>query len=258
MGWAAVDRPKHQCLYANLLMNTTRSLHTNVTNRMVFAAPASSARIDSEIYPASLGALLQNVNNPVGRRREERESIGTADSLSSQSSSRSRSSRSSSSLDSAVAEFSITIGEIEYQFARQDLGAENYKSAVTHLKLATTHHHPAATFNLGLCYERGLGVERDLKLAMQCYTVASSLGHAKAMFNLGVYYVRGWGGLKRSGKAARQCFASAARLGQPEAQLALDRRSKQIKRRGTGEDRGLEPQLLSAAGKDTGLEVPAF
>lgn len=234
----------HSCMYANVLMTTTRSLHSNVTSRIAFAAPpprpsssASGSELGASMHPSSIGALLQNVNNPLdGDGKESRNSFA-----SSSSSQRSKSDRSSSSLDSAVADFSFTIGEIEYQFAAQDLKAEQYKSAVDHLKLATTHHHPAATFNLGLCYERGLGVNKDLRMAMQCYSLASALGHPKAMYNLGVFYVRGIGGLRRSKKAARECFDSAARLGQKEAQLALElHEAKQLQRM------GMEPKLMSA------------
>lgn len=255
MGWMQAQQKPNSCVYGNIFMNTTRSLHTNVTSRIAYAAPPelTGRYQDTTIDPSSIGALLQNVNNPVnsGQSQKTRKTSSSDSWTSSKSSS--KSSRTSSSLDSAVADFSFTIGEIEYQFAVQDLQAENFKSAVNHLKLATTHHHPAATFNLGLCYERGLGVTRDLKMAMHCYTVASSLGHSKAMYNLGVFYVRGLGGLKRSKKAARECFDSAARLGQPEAQTAMDmiRRQKESM---SGND---EPKLMSAV-KDVGFGVHAF
>lgn len=247
MGWTPKGQRQHSCMYANLLLTTTRSLHTNVTSRIALAAPPPPSGIDVDL--SSIGALLQNVNNPVAQEEARRAST-TKDAVETLNySSRSKSDR-SSSLESAVAEFSFTIGEIEYQFAVQDLMAENYKSAVNHLKLATTHHHPAATFNLGLCYEKGLGVDRDLKTAMQCYSVASALGHAKAMYNLGVFYVRGWGGLKRSKKAARECFDSAARLGVQEAKLALAmQQERQVQR--------MEPKHMSSI-KDSGIGVHAF
>lgn len=227
------------CMYANILMNTTRSLHSNVTSRIALAAPPPSA--SSSLSASGIQGLLQNINNPIEGELESKESIHSIRSK------RSSSSRSSSSLESAVAEFSFTIGEIEYQFAVQDLRADNYKSAVNHLKLATTHHHPAGTFNLGLCYERGLGVEKDLKMAMQCYSLASAMGHPKAMYNLGVYYVRGWAGLRKSRKAARECFDAAARLGQKEAQVAMEmHQERQMKR---------NIELLS---NTTGFGVQAF
>lgn len=246
MGWYRQQSTLSSCAYASVLLNTTRSLHTNITSRIALAAPPPAY--------SGIGALLQNVNNELNEEGSKREQE-TEEHFSKSKSSRSSSTSSSSSLDSAVAEFSVTIGEIEYQFGVQDLQQENFKSAVNHLKLATTHHHPAATFNLGLCYERGLGVDRDMKMAMQCYTVASSLGHAKAMYNLGVFYVRGWGGLKRSRKAARECFDSAARLGQENAKMAMDlHREKRMIR---SEERALEPKLMSAV-KDVGFGLRAF
>lgn len=254
MGWTPMDRQQSMCMYANLLINTTRSLHTNATSRIVYAAPPSPPpprSSQTEVFQtSSIRDLLHNVNNPVeakeGKDKPATDSVPESWSFHS-SNARSKSDGSSSSLDSVIAEFSGTIAEIEYQFAVQDLEAEHYKSAVNHLKLATTHHHPAATFNLGLCYERGLGVERDLSMAMKCYTVASSQGHPKAIYNLGVYYARGLGGLKRSRKAALECFVSAARLGQEEAQLALDlHRDRQ------------EHMPRSNAGKEVSYQVHAY
>lgn len=249
MGWYPLDRQQQSsCAYASVLLNTTRSLHTNITSRIALAAPPPPNY-------SGIGALLQNVNNELNEGGAAKGQSEEEEDFSKSKSKRTSSTSSTSSLDSAVAEFSVTIGEIEYQFGVQDLLQDNFKSAVNHLKLATTHHHPAATFNLGLCYERGLGVDRDLKMAMQCYTVASSLGHAKAMYNLGVFYVRGWGGLKRSRKAARECFDSAARLGQENAKMAMDlHRQKQMVRSG-GE--AFEPKLMSAV-KDVGFGVRAF
>lgn len=103
----------------------------------------------------------------------------------------------------------------------QNIEAGHYVTAVSHLKLATSHNHAGATFNLGLCYEQGLGVEKDMKMALECYQIASQLGHAKAMYNLGVFYAHGLGGLSKSRRAARACFNAAANLGQQDAIEAL-------------------------------------
>lgn len=115
-----------------------------------------------------------------------------------------------------------TIGNIEFKLGLQNIQAENAEVAVTHFKMATTHLHPGATFNLGLCYEMGIGVEKNMKKAMECYRSASMLGHKKAMYNLGVFYAQGLGGLEQSETAARACFTEANKLGLANARLALD------------------------------------
>lgn len=111
----------------------------------------------------------------------------------------------------------------------QNLRANEPKIAVSHLKLATTHRHPEATFNLGVCYETGIGVEKDMKNAMECYRAAASLGHKKAMYNLGVFYVHGRGGLKKNMEAAQACFEAADKMGLRRATRALRIAEKPIK-----------------------------
>lgn len=104
----------------------------------------------------------------------------------------------------------------------QNMAANNLNDAASHFKLGTTHRHPGATFNLGLCYELGMGVRKDTKRAMECYRSAAALGHPKALYNLGVFYARGVGGLKKNRAAARECFVAAATTGSPEAKRALE------------------------------------
>lgn len=121
------------------------------------------------------------------------------------------------------------MGSIEFRLGMQNLRANEPKIAVSHLKLATTHQHPEATFNLGLCYETGVGVEKNMKNAMECYRLAAALGNKKAMYNLGVFYVHGRGGLKRNMDAARACFQAAEKLGSRRAKSALRLPEKPVK-----------------------------
>lgn len=102
------------------------------------------------------------------------------------------------------------------------MAAKQTKIAVSHFKLAASHQHPGATYNLGLCYELGVGVQKNFKRASECYHAASALGHSKAIYNLGVFYSRGLGGKAKSRQAAHKCFVIAAQLGLSEAQDALN------------------------------------
>lgn len=121
----------------------------------------------------------------------------------------------------AVENLISVIGEIEYQLGVQNLEIGDYRTAVSHLKLGTSHHHAGAAYNLGICYEQGHGVKKNARMAMECFHLASTLGHAQAMYNLGVYYVRGLGGLRRSCSMAKKYFKAAAELGLEEAIIAL-------------------------------------
>lgn len=126
------------------------------------------------------------------------------------------------SVEAAIHHLNKTLGHIEFTLGLQNIQADDHKMAATHFKSATSHHHAGATFNLGVCYELGIGVEINLKSAMECYRAASQLGHKKAMYNLGVFYVHGIGGLKKSKKAARACFIAADKLGLQSARVVLD------------------------------------
>lgn len=99
--------------------------------------------------------------------------------------------------------------------------------AVSHFKLGASHSHASAAYNLGVCYEEGIGIEKNPKMALECYMLASSLGHAKALYNVGVFHARGLANLPKNRKAARQYFKEAAKLGLNEANKALGNSTKE-------------------------------
>lgn len=47
--------------------------------------------------------------------------------------------------------------------------------------------------NLGTCFLRGLGCQRDMKAAVRCYEAAAAMGHPEAMDNLSAAYQFGHG-----------------------------------------------------------------
>lgn len=127
----------------------------------------------------------------------------------------------SPTVESAMENLVAVIGEIEYQLGVQNLEVGDYATAVSHLKLGTSHQHAGAAFNLGICFEQGFGVKKNARVAMECFHLASTLGHPQAMYNLGVYYARGLGGLRRSRSMAKKYFTAAADLGLEQAIVAL-------------------------------------
>ena len=76
-----------------------------------------------------------------------------------------------------------TLSAIEYELALSNMAAGQYEGAIELYKLAASHGNASALFNLGVCLERGIGVEQNFKLAYQCYKEAASMGHWKAMHN---------------------------------------------------------------------------
>lgn len=131
-------------------------------------------------------------------------------------------------IEDAINELVSTLGNIEFRLGLESMAAKQMDVAFSNFKLAATHNHAGATYNLGVCYELGLGVRKSMKRAFDCYHAASALGHPKAMYNLGVCYARGLGGSGKSRQAANRCFVTAARLGLSEAQDALNLTKKPI------------------------------
>ena len=73
--------------------------------------------------------------------------------------------------------------------------AANVKKFESTLALAVDNN-PGAQYNLGVYYEKGLGVPADLAMARSWYQKAADQGHFKAQFNLGVMHMQGDGGPK--------------------------------------------------------------
>ncbi|KAL0117325.1 hypothetical protein PUN28_010287 [Cardiocondyla obscurior] len=116
----------------------------------------------------------------------------------------------------------VVIGEYELRYGIQALEEKRYKDALTHFSEGAKLSSPGSMFNLGLCYEKGIGTLADLTKAAKCYNDAAAHDHADALYNLGVFHAQGKGGLSVDIDIARKCFIKAARLGQVQAQHALD------------------------------------
>lgn len=154
-------------------------------------------------------------------------------------------------VESAMKNLVSVIGEIEYQLGVENLEIGDYATAVSHLKLGTSHQHAGAAFNLGICYEQGFGVKKSARVAMECFHLASTLGHPQAMYNLGVYYARGLGGLRRSRSMAKKCFTAAAGLGLDEAIAALGPSYSKSSKRSS-----MSSPVGSSASTSQSLDVP--
>lgn len=78
-----------------------------------------------------------------------------------------------------------SLSEIHLQMAVDALDAGDFVRGVRLLELSVASSRNAAAFyNLGLCYEEGLGVEQNRDKACEFYRQASLLGHVNAQLNL--------------------------------------------------------------------------
>ena len=79
-----------------------------------------------------------------------------------------------------------------------------------------------AQFNLGVLYDEGAGVERDLATAADWYRKAATQGFIDAQTNLGIMYYHGLG-VDRDHELAAHWFRLAADQGDTEARDYLQR-----------------------------------
>jgi TPR repeat protein len=69
---------------------------------------------------------------------------------------------------------------------------KDYPTAVRYYQLASDQDDPEGEYDLGYCYEHGLGVEKDYALAYQYYLRAAKQSQADALCNLGVFFEHGY------------------------------------------------------------------
>lgn len=88
-------------------------------------------------------------------------------------------------------------------FAAVPAHAEQYTpEQIREWRAAANRGEAWAQFNLGVCYDNGDGVEKDLREAVRWYRKAAEQGDASAQCNLGWCYEAGIGVEKDLGEAA--------------------------------------------------------
>ncbi len=73
-----------------------------------------------------------------------------------------------------------------------------------------------SAFYLGVCYDQGFGINKNLKKAFEWYKVAGDDGHLEAMYNLFLMYRDGVG-VKRNNRLALKWLNMAAERGDASA-----------------------------------------
>jgi len=214
-GWSS----NGQCKYAKVLMQPSQAFHSSVLSHWAKAAPDHQQssyiwkfnednvkfRNDTDFYKEN---IVEPVNYDHLKSGEKISTEAKQDVI-------------PKSFDDAVHNLLHILGDIEFQLGVANVHSNRFDLAVSHFKLATSHSHASAAYNLGVCYEEGIGIGKNLKMALECYMIASSLGHAKALYNVGIFHAHGLANLPKNRKAARQYFKEAAKLGLNEANQAL-------------------------------------
>jgi TPR repeat protein len=92
--------------------------------------------------------------------------------------------------------------------------------AFKYYKLAADQGNASAKFNLGICYDKGDGVDIDCNEAFKYYKLAADQGNSSAQFNLGVCYENG-DGVDINMNEAFKYYKLAADQGSSSAQFNL-------------------------------------
>jgi TPR repeat protein len=97
---------------------------------------------------------------------------------------------------------------------------KNVDEAIHWYRVAANRGDPVAQTNLGYLYETGGNGFKDLAEAAKWYLRAAVSGFARAKFNLGVLYLQGTG-VEKSDEEAAHWIGQAAEAGCPRAMAAL-------------------------------------
>lgn len=103
----------------------------------------------------------------------------------------------------------------------QEARIGNMKCAVQLWEDSSMLGNAKALYNLGMCYETGNGVEKDLQQAVKYYTLASEANHPQAIYNLGLVYLEGSGGVPKDERLGLEMLHKASDQGLLEAQRYL-------------------------------------
>lgn len=113
---------------------------------------------------------------------------------------------------------SLQAAELEDGFQAFKKG--NYEQALRLWLPLAEKDNADAQYNLGILFQKGLGVEKNPKTAFIWYKRASANGNTDAMYNLGIMYNKGRV-VYRSPKDAAKWWEKSAKLGNAEAQFNI-------------------------------------
>ena len=99
--------------------------------------------------------------------------------------------------------------------------SEDYATALREWTPLAKQGDAPAQYNLGLMYQKGLGVPQDYKTAVKWYRLSADQGYADAQNNLGVMY-RDGKGVPQDDKTAVKWYRLSAEQGNSYAQGTLE------------------------------------
>lgn len=92
----------------------------------------------------------------------------------------------------------------------------DYKKAFEYYKLTADKGDADAQENLAIFYESGLGTNQNYTLAFKYFSLAAAQGKQNSIYNLGVFYYNGYG-VKKDNNLAFKYYETAAKMEVPSA-----------------------------------------
>lgn len=114
-----------------------------------------------------------------------------------------------------------SVHEKRFETACNAIKSKDYKTAHKHLRKLDKSDHGRGQTVLGLLYEKGVGVEKDLSKALSYYQKGAAKGIPEAESQLGHLLLKMEGAVATDSKDALYWIERAAEHGVEEAQLTL-------------------------------------
>ncbi len=112
------------------------------------------------------------------------------------------------------------IAQEEFLTANRYFNSGDYSKAVASYRKAANLGHAEAQNMLGICYYKGNGVTKNLKLAFDWFTKSAMQGFSIAQNNLANCYLNAWG-VDKDYRHAAYWYEKAAEQGDADAQNSL-------------------------------------
>lgn len=112
--------------------------------------------------------------------------------------------------------FAASPADTAFEKAAADFDAKNYAAALTALRPLAEQGDARSQYALGIMYEYGYGLEKNLPKAHAWYLKAAEQGNNDAQYNLGVLYEHGTG-VKQDYVQAAKWYRAAAAQGDIDA-----------------------------------------
>ena len=103
---------------------------------------------------------------------------------------------------------------------------QDYKTSASFFRIAARQKHLMAHFKLGICYEYGLGESLNKMKALRRYNIAADNGLAYAQFFLAKRYEKGETAIVKDESKAVKLYRLAAEQNYPGAKEELERCEK--------------------------------